>query len=78
MQENIQRSIKWVTADKKILFGILFGVIVMVIGFAVVSASVKNSSDPATEEVGNSPISDIEIAVAGATSSADISGVENS
>lgn len=76
MQEKIQQLTKQVTADKKILFGSLFGVIVVVIGITVASASPKVSTESTSNAAAS--ISDVEIAIAGATSSVDTSGVENS
>ncbi len=76
MQEKIQQLTRQMTADKKILLGSLFGVIVVVIGIMVASTSPKVSTKSTSYAAAS--ISDVEIAIAGATSSKDAPGVENS
>lgn len=78
MQEKIQQLAQAAIANKKITLGSLIGIIVAIIGVTTLNVSVKDSLALASASQTSAGSPEIELAVAGATSSADISPTGNS
>lgn len=78
MQEKIQQLTQKAVANKKISIGLLAGIIVLVGGLVTLNIPSKDSLALASATQIGTGVSDFEVAVAGATSTLDVSGVENS
>jgi multidrug efflux pump subunit AcrA (membrane-fusion protein) len=78
MQEKIQQLTQKAVANKKISIGLLVGVIVLVGGLVSFNVPTKDSLAIASAAQAGKEISGVEVAVAGATSTTDISSGGNS